>query len=482
MVINLNFNILFPEIFFILVSSIIFLVDKFISNKNYAFYFTLIAIAFATFFLLFTPFGVFTKAYQSDFFSATLKLLLLFGAFLVVLVSYSYLQTFNRMNYGEYYGLILFSLVGSFLMLSAMDLITIDLSMELMSFPVYFLIALHFVEDRKSLEGALKYFLLGSLGSVFFLIGIGIIYYLTHTVDLILFSKLVHGVTQKKLLLLGFLFLLGGFSIKLALVPFHMWSPDAYESAPLPITSFIAGLVKFVVMATLVKVIILGFGELKLSIADLLLPIALLSIFVGNVLAIKQDDIVRMLAYSSIAHAGYALLGLVAGDYIGYSFTIFYMFVYMIMTIGVFAVLVALAQKDKKFLRIPELKGLSKSSGFLSFLLLVFMFSLAGIPPTGGFIAKLYLFLALIKTEHIVTAIIAILLSVIGAYPYLRVLKVVYMEPSQEKVEFSYGTTFLIPAIVTTALILLIGIFPKPWTELVYKTVFFYVTMLFYVH
>ena len=481
MIISLNFSVIFPEILFVLISSFIFLIDRFIKNKNYAFYLTLISLVLGTLFVLFTPFGEFTYAYQSDFYSSTLKLFLIFGAFLIVLFSYNYLQQFSHLNYGEYYGFLLFSLVGAFLMISATDLITIYLAMELLSFPVYFLIALNYADNKASLEGALKYFIVGCLGSVFILIGLGLVYYFTGTFILSTISKSISQHFSKELLI-AFIFILAGFSIKLSFVPFHMWAPDAYQSAPLPITSFIASLVKFVVIATLVKIIILGFTPIKLEIGKILIPVILITILVGNVLAIKQDNIIRMLAYSSIAHAGYAALGLITADYTGYSFTVFYMLIYMIMTIGIFSVLSFLAKYKKELLHIPNMAGLSKKFPMGSFLILIFMFSLAGIPPTAGFIAKLYLFIALIKAKYLWVALLAILFSVIGAYPYLRVLKVIYMEDQQLQLNYKYGVTFLIPSCLTAFLIIIIGIYPKPWTDLISKTIFFYLTQLFYSH
>ncbi len=179
--ITLNFSVILTEIIFILISSLIFLIDKFIKNKNYAFYITLITLIIASYLILFIPFGEFTYAYKADFYSSTLKLFLVCGAILISLISYNYLQYYTNLNSGEYYGFLLFSIVGAFLMLSGMDLITIYLAMELMSFPVYFLIALNYTYNRPSLEGALKYFIVGSLGSVFILIGLGIIYYFVGT-------------------------------------------------------------------------------------------------------------------------------------------------------------------------------------------------------------------------------------------------------------------------------------------------------------
>uniref|UniRef100_A0A7V6CE63 NADH-quinone oxidoreductase subunit N n=1 Tax=Thermodesulfobacterium geofontis TaxID=1295609 RepID=A0A7V6CE63_9BACT len=480
--ITLNFSVILTEIIFVIISSFIFLIDKFIKNKNYAFYVTLITLILASYLILFVPFGEFTYAYKADFYSSTLKLFLVMGTLLISLISYNYLQYYINLNSGEYYGLLLFSMVGAFLMLSGMDLITIYLAMELMSFPVYFLIALNYVYNRPSLEGALKYFIVGSLGSVFILIGLGIVYYFTGTFILQEISQILEKSLYLKELLAGFIFILIGFSIKLSLVPFHMWAPDAYESAPVPITSFIAGIVKFAVIATLVKIILVGFNSLRVEIGEVLIPIILVSILIGNVMAIVQDNIIRMLAYSSIAHAGYAGLGLISADYVGYSFTVFYMLVYLIMAIGTFSVLVFLANFKKELLHIPSMASLCEKTPFVSLLFLILMFSLAGIPPTAGFIAKFYIFMSLIKAKYVWVALIAILFAVIGAYPYLRVLKVIYMDKQEFEFKFKYDFTFLIPVCVTVFLIIIIGIYPKPWTDIIYKTMYFYITSLFYLY
>ncbi|MDF2953658.1 MAG: NADH:ubiquinone oxidoreductase subunit 2 [Thermodesulfobacterium sp.] len=478
--ITLNFSVILTEIIFILVSSFIFLIDKFVKNKNYAFYITLVTLILASYLILFVPFGEFTYAYKADFYSSTLKLFLVCGTLLISLLSYNYLQYYIGLNSGEYYGFLLFSMVGAFLMLSGMDLVTIYLALELMSFPVYFLIALNYAYNRPSLEGALKYFLVGSLGSVFILLGLGIIYYFAGTFVLQEISQVLAQNLYLKELLIGFVFILVGFSIKLSLVPFHMWAPDAYESAPVPITSFIAGIVKFAVIATLVKIILLGFNPLKLEIGEVLIPIILASILIGNIMAIKQDNIIRMLAYSSIAHAGYAGLGIISADYVGYSFTVFYMLVYLIMTIGIFGVLVFLANFKKELLYIPNMAALSEKAPFVSLLILILMFSLAGIPPTAGFIAKFYVLMSLIKAKYVWVALIAILFAVIGAYPYLRVLKVVYMDKQKLEFNFKYDFTFLIPVCIAVLLVIIIGIYPKPWTDMIYKTMYFYISSLFY--
>ncbi|MFN3406510.1 MAG: NADH-quinone oxidoreductase subunit N [Caldimicrobium sp.] len=479
---NLNFAALSIELILLISGIGIFLIDKFSRNKNYAFYLTLVVLSIGFIFLLFTPFGEFTSAYKTDFYSNTLKFILFISFFLVIIISYSYLQDYKALNFGEYYGLLLFSMMGAFIMLSSQDLLTLFLGLELMSIPVYFLIGSSYVYKKNSLEGALKYFIAGAISSLLFLLGLGIVYYLIGSLYLKdLFVKLVQN-TYKKELFIGFLFFLGAFSIKLSFVPFHMWAPDAYESAPLPITAFLASLIKLAIFGALIKLIILGYAPLRIDLGNLLAPISLLTIFLGALMAIKQDNIVRMLAYSSIAHAGYASLGIVAGDYMGYGFSLFYILVYLFMTIGTFSLLIYLVRLERSFLYIPALSGLGKGFPMVSFLILLFFFSLAGVPPTAGFMAKFYLFIMLLKSNYVGIAILALLFSVMGAYPYLRVLKVIYMEkPIYDQItKKNYGFSLLFVVIFCAFIIIWLGVYPSPVVDFIQRTLYLYLSFLYF--
>ncbi len=478
---SLNFGALALELVFLFMGLFIFLIDKFINNKNYAFYLAFIALVVGLGFLLFTPFGEFTQAFKTDFYATTIKLFLLIGFLLVLFISYFYLQTFKALNVGEYYGLLLFSGMGAFVMLSSQDFLTLYLGMELMSIPVYFLIASSFVYRRASVEGALKYFIAGSLASLFYLLSLGIIYYFIGAISFKeVFIKLAQGLYKKEMIL-ALLLILSAFSVKLSLVPFHMWAPDAYEASPLPVTSFLASLIKFALMAAFIKILIVAFAPLKISLGELLIPITLLTLLVGALLAIKQDNIIRMLAYSSITHAGYASLGLLSGDFLGYGFTIFYMFVYLFMTVGTFGLLIYLAKLKREFLEIPALSGLSKDLPLISFFVLVFFFSLAGIPPTAGFMAKFYLFVMLIKSNLLWVALLALLFSIIGAYPYLRVIKVIYMDKPLHVVEKErYGFSMLFPVLISLLVVILLGIYPKPVIDFIQRTLYLYLSLLYF--
>lgn len=477
---NLNVGAFFLELILLVTGLFFFLVDRFISRKSYAFWICLLLCIFSGFIILFIPFGEFTKAFRNDFYSATLKFLLIFGFFFVVILAKEYLVTFRALEYGEFYGLLIFSLFGSFIMLSSQDFLTLFLGLELTSIPIYFLIATNFLYQRRSIEGAIKYFIVGALGSLFFILALGIFYYLSGSLyfDIIL-TKVAQG-DRREEFLAGIVFLLVGFSIKLSLVPFHMWAPDAYEASPVPVTAYLAGFIKFAVLSALIKVLIIAFSPIKDDVGQLLLWIALLSILVGSVLAIIQENLIRLLAYSSIAHMGYALLGLVSGEYVGYGFSIFYGFVYLFMTLGLFSVIIYLYRYNRNILEISNLAGLAKELPLFSFMALIFLFSLAGIPPTAGFMAKFYVFVVLIKGGFLISAVLGLLFSVIGAYPYLRILKVIYMD--RPSVSFNRGAfSFLtyLALYISAFLVILLGIYPQPAIEFIQRTLYLYLTFQF---
>ncbi len=478
---NLNFSVLAVEIIFLITGIFFFLIDKFIRNKNYAYYLSLISILLGLAFLMFTPFGAFTKAYQRDFYSATLQLFLLIGAFFVLLISYGFLQRFRALQYGEFYGLFLFSLMGAFVMIASQDLLTLYLGMELMSIPIYFLIASNFIYERNSLEGSLKYFIAGALASAFIILGLALVY---HSAGSLIFRDVFTHLGQglsKRELFVALILILTGFSIKLSLVPFHMWAPDAYQASPLPVTTFLAGIVKFALIGAFIKLMILGFSPLRIELGTFLIPVALITVLIGSLLALKQDNIVRMLAYSSIAHVGYASLGFLSGDYVGYGFILFYMFIYLFTTLGTFGLLIYLASIKRDFLEIPSMSGISQKLSFVAFLILVLFFSLAGVPPTAGFMAKFYIFIMLVKGNFVGVAILALLFSVIGAYPYLRVIKVIYMDkPLYNFDKERYPLSLFVTIIFSVFVVVLLGVYPKPAVDFIQRTLYLYLSMLLF--
>jgi len=478
---DFNFNIIGLELLFLVAGCVLFFVSDFVKKSWVSFITALVVLIFSLILVFFLPFGDFTQSFRLDFFSASMKFFMIFGGILILFLSRGYLETYPTLNYSEYFGLLLFSLLGSFVMVSAMDLLTFYIAVELMSFPVYFLIAMGYIVGKQGLEGAFKYFFLGVLSSVFFLLGIAVLYaYAGSFFFKDVLSLLGKGGIHWEILL-GILFLLVGLSIKLSLVPFHMWAPDAYEGAILPITAFMAGLVKFSVLVSLVKLLLMAFFPLRVEIGKIFLPFVLLSILGGNLMAIKQKNLVRMLAYSSIAHAGYAALGFIIADFVGYTFTVFYAFTYMIMSIGMFGLVAWLESCDKKLLEIPNLALLGKRSPTVSFLILLFMFSLAGIPPTAGFVAKFYLLLGLVKAGSWLIALLVLLFSLIGAYPYIRAIKCIYMDKASREITLTpIRWSFWLPVGICSLLVLLIGIYPKPFTNFFYKTMFLYLSLFYF--
>ncbi len=488
-----NFDAILIELLLLCGASFFFIFGKILSQKRYPFWISLGLILFSLGLSLYLPFGSFSDSVSLDFFSAPFKFILLIGAlFIVLLLGELCEENFWEKISPELFGFLLFSLLGLLVLISSQDFITFYLSLEVMGFPLYFLIATNVKNYKFSLEASIKYFLLGSLSSLFVLIGIGIVFYHAgsfyfHEVFSHLFSTGAFTGASSGLYVfsLGLVFIFTGLSIKIALPPFHMWSPDTYEGAPLPVTAFMASLVKGATILALVKLLVYFYPYYSFKVKELLILTGLLGIFLGNVMAIKQENIVRMLAYSSIAHAGYAVLGLILKSYLGGVLTGFYVAVYLLTSIGAFGLLLKF-KRNTELLKISKLSYLSKGHSFLKFLFIIFMFSLAGIPPTAGFSAKFLIFLSLVHQGYVWVALLALLFSVIGAYPYLRVLKNLYMKNGEgegrdlgESISLEKSSwKFWIPVIATSFFIILLGVYPQLLFTFLYKSLFFYISSL----
>jgi NADH-quinone oxidoreductase subunit N len=345
----------------------------------------------------------------------------------------------------DYYLLLCFSLLGALTLIAAENFLMIFLSLEMMSIPIYCLVGMIRFRPQSG-EGALKYLILGAFASAFLLYGIALVYGATGTTNFKdIFTRLSEhgGLINNHLALIGMLFLLIGLGFKIALVPFHMWTPDAYEGAPSFITGFMATAVKAAGFAALVRLLMTAFNGkvtagLPVSWEELLPVLAVATMFVGNLTALVQKNIKRMLAYSSIAHAGYALVGLAAaGDMTtaneANASVLYYLFAYTLMTLGAFAVVCYLEEHDGKRLDVDDYKGLAEKHPALALAMAVFMFSLAGIPPMAGFFGKLYVFRAAIEAGLTWLAIIGVINSLISVYYYLSVSVTMYMyEPAGE--------------------------------------------------
>ncbi|GAB4165230.1 MAG: NADH-quinone oxidoreductase subunit N [Geothermobacteraceae bacterium] len=390
-----------------------------------------------------------------DNFATFFNVIFLIAAFLTVLMSDDYL---HREGYpvGEFYPLVLFTTAGAMWMASGTDLMTVFLGLEVLSISLYVLAGL-FRGQLRSNEAGMKYFLLGAFSTAFLLYGTALLYGVAGTTNIadIGFYLSAHGkMLQNPMTIAGMLLLAIGFLFKIAVVPFHMWTPDVYQGAPTPVTAFMSAGPKAAAFAALVRILILGLGGLQADWSSLLWMLAVLTMFVGNVTAIYQTDIKRMLAYSSIAHAGYALVGLVAANAVGISGILFYMLAYTFMNIGAFAVLVLAGKQGEENLTLEGFSGFGYKRPFLGVAMSIFLFALMGIPPTAGFAGKFYIFAGAINAGYIWLAILGVLNSAISLYYYLRVMVYMYFREPQE----DYGWVRMNPGTVVSIVLAIVGV------------------------
>ena len=381
----------------------------------------------------------FNGQFVSDDFTVFMKILILLGTFLSLIMSQSYLKREDMKRF-EYPVLMLFATVGMMMMVSANDLIALYLGLELQSLSLYVLAAFKRDTTRSS-EAGLKYFVLGALSSGMLLYGCSMIYGFAGTTS---FDGLVQVLggdqTASVGLIVGIVFLIAGLAFKISAVPFHMWTPDVYEGAPTPITAFFAVAPKIAAISLFVRVMMDPFGGLVEEWRQIIIFVSVLSMILGAFSAIAQTNIKRLMAYSSIGHMGYALVGLASGSEAGIQGVILYMTIYLAMNIGTFACILAMRRKGEMVEEISDLAGLSKSNPMLAAALLVFMFSMAGIPPLAGFFGKLYIFLAAIEAQLYVLAIIGVVASVVGAFYYLRIVKIMYFDEAVEPFDQPMGS------------------------------------------
>ncbi|MFO7260098.1 MAG: NADH-quinone oxidoreductase subunit N [bacterium] len=395
--------------------------------------------------------------------------LLLLGGALFVPISTRYLEQ-EHLRLGEVYALVLLSLVGMMVFAGARDLMVIFLGLELMSVGVYVLTGVN-RRDLRSAEAALKYFLLGAFSSAFFLFGIALLFGGTGTVNIALISAVigVDGLGANLLVLVGMALLAAGFGFKVAAVPFHMWTPDAYEGAPAPITAFMAVAVKASAFAALLRVFLTAFPGLYDTWGAMVFPFALVTMVAANVLAAVQGNVKRMLAYSSIAHAGYLLVALAAASTLGTASFLFYLLVYTLMTVGAFAVLAVVARPGEQRLDLADYAGLGWRHPVLGVTMTVFLLSLAGFPLTGGFVGKVYILRAAVDKGMIWLAIVLALASLISYWYYLRLAWYMWFrEPERPDV---HGDVQVSPglrvALVAAALaVVALGVFPGALLDL----------------
>ena len=396
---------------------------------------------------------------RADRYALFFTLVVCAGSFLTLLMSVDFLRD-QPLPAGEYHALVLLSTAGMIFLGAANDLIVVFLALEIMSVAVYVLAGL-FRRDARSTEAALKYFLLGAFATGFLLYGIAFFYAAAGSTRLDLVAHAIARDGLRPLTLLGMALVLVGFGFKVALIPFHVWTPDVYEGAPTAVTAFMAVGVKAAAFAAFARVFVAGLGGVAASWTGVLGVLAALTMTVGNVTAVLQRSVKRMLAYSSIAHAGYALLGLVAASHDGGGALLFYLTTYVFMTLGAFAVLIALGRRGEPNEDLADWAGVGFRHPVLGLSMAVFMLSLAGIPPTAGFAGKFYLFTATVDAGYVGLAVVGVLNSLISVYYYLGVLVAMYMADGGRPILAPSTRPYLLATIlVSVAATLLIGILP----------------------
>jgi NADH-quinone oxidoreductase subunit N len=388
-----------------------------------------------------------------------------YAAALIVLLSVDYLARTGAES-GEYYALLLFATSGMFLLASAGDLIAVFLALELMSLSLYVLAGL-FKLRLTAGEASMKYFLLGVFASAFLLYGIALLYGATGTTNVDRLASAAASAPGDPLIMLGLAMLMVGFGFKISSVPFHMWAPDVYQGAPTSVTALIATGSKAAVFAALIRFVVSALRPAQTDWTALLWALAVATMTVGNVVALAQSNLKRMLAYSSVAHVGYMLVGLVAGGPSGAGAVMFYLLAYAFTTVGTFGVITLLERAGDEAVQVRDYAGLARRHPLLAFTLALFLLSLVGIPPLAGFVAKFYLFGAAVKAGFIWLAVIAVLNSVVAAYYYLRVIVMMYMqEPDADSAALAPSFAGGLALAIALLGIVLLGVAPGPFADL----------------
>ena len=401
----------------------------------------------------------FNSSFIVDPFARLMKLLTLTGAAAALLMSLDYWRGQGELKF-EFPVLVLLATTGMMMMISANDLISLYVGLELQSLALYVLAAFD-RDSARSSEAGLKYFVLGALSSGMLLYGASLIYGFTGSTAFPVIAEAVQPSGANLGLIFGLVFLMAGFAFKISAVPFHMWTPDVYEGAPTPVTAFFAAAPKLAAMALTVRMLVAAFPSVTVEWQQIVTFLAIASMALGAFAAIGQTNIKRLMAYSSIGHMGFALVGLAAGTSEGVEGVIIYLAIYLAMTLGTFACILAMRRNGRMVENIDALSGLSRTNPLMAFTLAMLLFSLAGIPPLAGFFAKFYVFLAAIHAGLYPLAIIGVLLSAVAAYYYLRIVKLMYFDAPAER--FDPMPAALVTVLTVTGLFtLLFFVYPSP--------------------
>ena len=464
-----NLNLVLPEIFISLSIMFLLVLGVFKNDSSkITFNISLLVLLITAIITLNETFSIdritlFNNSVVVDYMSSLMKIITLLGAFLVLVISSAYLKTFKIYKI-EYPILILCSVLGMMVMISSNDLMVFYMGLELQSLALYVLATFN-RDQLKSSEAGLKYFVLSALSSGLLLYGCSLIYGFSGSTNFNIISNQLNS--NEYVLTFGIVFILVGLAFKISAVPFHMWAPDVYEGSPTSVTLFFTMVPKIAALTIFIRFLYVPFLNLINQWQMIIIFLSIASMLFGAIAAIGQTNIKRLIAYSSIGHIGYTLAGLATGSNEGIQSSIIYISIYVVMNLALFSCLLMLKRNNQYFEDIEDLSGLSKNHPLLSLSLLVILFSLAGIPPLAGFFAKFYIFKAVIEQSMYFLAIVGLLSTVVAAFYYLRIIKIIYFDKEKEKYDEDHSLWLKFSLTFSTILILLYFIFPSQLIEVV---------------
>ncbi len=461
----LNLSIAMPEIFLLGLACTVLVVDVYLKDERRNVTYVLSQLGLIITLLLMTMHTpesreiAFNGMFVSDTLSLVLKYSVVILVALVFVYSRRYLQQRNIFK-GEFYVLGLFGLLGMMVMISANHFLSIYLGLELLSLSLYAMVAFDRENPRAS-EAAMKYFILGAIASGMMLYGMSMVYGMTSSLNIVEVATTIESMKDTSIVLVfGLVFMVIGLAFKLGAVPFHMWLPDVYQGSPTTVTSYIASAPKVAGFVMIMRLLSESMGSLQTDWQGMLVIMAVLSMVIGNVIAIAQTNLKRMLAYSTISHVGFIMLGILAGNQEGYAASMFYTLVYALMSLGGFGIIILLTRSGFEAEELNDFKGLNQRSPWFAFMMLILIFSMAGVPPTVGFWAKLAVLKAVVNIDMLWLALVAVFFSIVGIYYYLRIIKLMYFDDAEDKSEIICNRDMQIALSANGLSVLLLGLYP----------------------
>ena len=458
-----NFHSILPEFILFISGMLLLMYGAFIKNKNSSNLniLTLLTIFIASISLLLVPdkSSIASNTFINSLLTKYIKLFILILAFLVIYISSNYLKK-NQIYFFEYPVLFIFSILGMLVMISANDLIILYISIELQSLSLYVLVALRRGSIKGS-EAALKYFILGSIASAVILYGCSMVYSVVGATNYEIIKHFSDQSFDNLILSLGLVLIISGVAFKLSAAPFHMWTPDVYEGSPTSVTTVLITLPKLAALIVLVNLLLYPFQNQTITWVPIIIIISMLSMAIGSISALKQNNLKRLFAFSTIANIGYVMIGLASVNDEAIKASFLYMFIYTLATLGVFSFIMILRREDRQLVTVSDISGLSRSKPLLALSVAILLLSLAGIPPFGGFFGKLFIFSAAIEAGNLYLAIAGVIFSVISAYYYLKIIKTMYLDESSEELNYNLDQKQLFIIILMAFLMLFFVIYAE---------------------